>query len=118
MELERIYFDTFFLYAFDILKDYDNILYMKNKVTEHVESCYLWTGPSCILCNTPLIQNESVVYGIANDPQSISAKDFVEGYEFTTMCFNRPAITKGSKQYKNMLKAKELVEAAAKRASA
>ena len=75
MELERIYFDTFFLYASAILKDIDNILYMKNKVTEHVESCYLWTGPSCILCNTPLIKNESVVYGIANDPQSISAKD-------------------------------------------
>ena len=34
------------------------------------------------------------------------------------MCFNRPAITKDSKQYKNMLKAKELVEAAAQRASA
>ncbi len=118
MELERIYFDTFFLYAFNILKDYDNILYMKNKVTGHVESCYLWTGPSCILGNTQLIKNESIVYGIANDPQSISAKDFVEGYEFTTMCFDRPAIAHGSRQYKNMLKAQELVEAAAKRADA
>ena len=116
LELERIYFDTFFLYAFNILKDSDNILYMRNKVTGHVESCYLWTGPSCRFCNNSLIKNESVVYGISNDPQSISAKEFVRGYEFTTMCFNRPAITKDSKQYKNMLKAKELLEAAAKRA--
>lgn len=118
MELERIYFDTFFLYASDILKDIDNILYMKNKVTKNVVSCYLWTGPSCILGNTPLIKNESIVYGIANDPQSISAEDFVKQYEFTTMCFNRPAIAHGSRQYKNMLKAQELVEAAAKRAGA
>lgn len=118
MELERIYFDTFFLYASAILKNIDNILYMKNKATKQVVSCYLWTGPSCIFCNNTLIKNESIVYGIANDPKSVSAKDFVKGYEFTTTCFNRPAITVDSVQYKNMLKAKELIEVAAKRVSA
>ncbi len=116
LELERIYFDTFFIYASAILKDVDNVLYMKNKVTGHVESCYLWIGPSCRFCNNSLIKNESVVYGIANDPQAISAKEFILGYEFTTTCPNRPKIELGSRQHKNMLKAKELLEAAAKRA--
>ena len=116
--LERVYFEKFFEYADPIVRDIDNVFYMKNKSTGEVEACYLWIGPSCIYGETPLIHNESIVYGVTNAPYALCPKEFVENYEFCTYGNHGLDIDYGSLRHKNMLKAKELVEAAAQRATA
>ena len=113
--MERIFWDTYLLYANDIIKNLDNVYYMKDKVTGNVLSCFLWTGPSCIFGSKPLVKNETVVFGPTADPYFLTPQEFVSKYEFTRVGRNGLIdIPLDSVQYKNMLNAKEMTERAAK----
>lgn len=113
--MERVFWDTYLLYAGNIIKNHDNVYYMKNKATGKVSSCFLWTGPSFIFGNKPLVSNETIVYGPIVDPFILTPQKFLSKYEFTRVgCNGMIDISLGSAQYKNMLNAKELIEKAAK----
>lgn len=113
--MERIFWDTYLLYASDIIKNRDNVYYMKNKATGEVLSCFLWTGPSCIFGSKPLVSNETIVYEPTTDPIFLTPQEFLSKYEFTRQGRNGLIdISLDSVQYRNMLNAKELIERAAK----
>ncbi len=111
----KIYWDTYLLYVSSIIKNKNNVYYMKNKSTGEVFSCFLWTGPNCVFDDNRLISNETIIFGPTTNPLFLSPGEFLNKYEFTRVGRNGIIdIPMDSVQYKNMMNAKKLLENAAK----